>query len=1105
MIFEDKSGIRWFSFLLLQFVGACLILTFLAVFVAGLFVEPRLPAPEELPQAEALGATELKIEAASLLQAGTVQGAPPPKKSLFQRGKPTRAAFILQDFQTSIGDLRRHVDDLDAVLPNWYQWTDASSGLRREVNAELAGFLKSSSLMVVPLVSNADANGVWHGKAVGRLMANRRASDKLIEALCKEFTAAHASGINVDFESLAPEDRKPYAAWLGRLAAAFHRHDILVTVDVPLSDPAFDYAAIGAVVDGVIVMAYDEHFNTSEPGPVASADWVRQGMEKLVKLIPPERILIGLGAYGYDWDTTAETPARSISFAEAMHLADSMDAGVDLDTVSQNEHFEFKEPDGDDHEIWLLDGVTCWNQFWSLRNAGLGGFALWRLGTEEEGIWEFLRAGNAGAFNPNRLSTVSCPDSVMVVGAGEVYRLTELPVNGKRSLTLKEKAVTYATYTALPKFATVEKQGHSDERQIALTFDDGPDPRWTPQILDVLRENAVPATFFLVGSRVESCPELVRKEFAQGHTLGNHSYSHPHLCKISRARIHFELNMTHRAVEAVTGRQTTLFRAPFDTDTTPLTPEQFRPLYQISRHGYYIVGAEIDSLDYTLPGAHRMVENVLNGIQTTGGNIVVFHDFGRDRAGTVAAVRTLIPLLKKQGYRFVTVDQLLGFPRDFIMPMVPASEAPFLVQNKVLTWMVSRVWPLLSDLLWLVSGLAIFRIAFLGALIAHASFKQRSADRRRSYFTPPVAVLIPAFNEAPVIKRTIAGVLRSDYPDLAVVVVDDGSVDCTVAIVAAMAERDPRVRLIRKKNGGKSSALNLGFKSIEQQYVVTIDADTIVHPDTISHLIEPFVDETVDAVCGNVQVGNVHSLLTRFQDVEYVTTQNYDRRAFEALNCITVVPGATGAWKRESVLKVGGYSEDTLTEDADLTIHMIANGGRIVYAPQGKSVTEAPENLRALYKQRFRWSFGMLQSLWKHRRHFGRGTLGCIAMPNITAQILLLQLAPLCDVLLLFYLLTGEFTGVAKACVVLFVLEMISSLVAFKLDHRRLDGLWVVFIQRFVYRPILYSVAIAAVLAIFRGKRHGWNKLHRTGSVSGMHEPEAESEPEQEPALLRGK
>lgn len=380
--------------------------------------------------------------------------------------------------------------------------------------------------------------------------------------------------------------------------------------------------------------------------------------------------------------------------------------------------------------------------------------------------------------------------------------------------------------------------------------------------------------------------------------------------------------------------------------------------------------------------------------------------------------------------------------------------------------------------------LAIFRIVFLGFLV----FRSRQAQKKfysENPFAPPVTILVPAYNEDKVIERTVRGLLKSDYPEMEIMVIDDGSTDDTAKVVRKLEEEFRNVRLITKKNEGKSLALNLGFREAKYDYVVTIDADTIVYSNTVRHLMEPFAMEDVDAVCGNIEVGNVNNVLTSFQEVEYVTGQNFDRRAFDALNCISVVPGATGAWKKKKVVEIGGYSGDTLVEDADLTLTLLESGGKIVYAPEARSVTEAPETVRALFKQRFRWSYGTFQCFWKHRGTFGKGALGIVALPNmIFSQVIFNMLSPVGDVILLVSLFIGEWRMLLTMYLLFFVMDLIATGTAYALDKRSVRNAWVILITRFFYRQFMYLVTFKSLIAALRGSHHGWNKLERKGTVT---------------------
>jgi cellulose synthase/poly-beta-1,6-N-acetylglucosamine synthase-like glycosyltransferase len=525
-----------------------------------------------------------------------------------------------------------------------------------------------------------------------------------------------------------------------------------------------------------------------------------------------------------------------------------------------------------------------------------------------------------------------------------------------------------------------------------------------------------------------------------------------------------------------------LFRLPYNTDPEPTEKAALDSLAEASRLGYVVAGAEVDSQDYARPGTDRIVENVLTGLRNTGGNVIVFHDAGGDRRQTVAAVDRLIPLLRREGYRIVGVDQLASLPRSVLMPPVGRTEQAIALGTGAVVWLRGTGFAVLVALFAVTTLFSIARILTLGVLVMRRQNGMRAAPAAE--FMPDIRVLIPAFNEAKVIERTLAALLRSDYPKMRVSVIDDGSTDETAALAERIAVRDPRVTLISQARTGKAAALNRGFEGAAEEFVVTIDADTIVLPHTVRKLVEPFADPSIDAVCGNVQVGNVTNVLTAFQSVEYVTSQNYDRRAFDHLNCISVVPGATGAWRRRAVLAAGGYSSQTLTEDTDLTLSVLARGGRITYAPFAQSVTEVPETAAALFRQRFRWSFGALQCLWKHRRELGTGTLGWIALPNMFLfQVLFPLLAPFGDLILLFCLLRRDIPPVAVGYMMFLAMDLVGSGVAFRLDRRRLRGIWVVFVQRFFYRQFMYVVTFAAVIGALRGRRHGWRKLERTGAI----------------------
>jgi cellulose synthase/poly-beta-1,6-N-acetylglucosamine synthase-like glycosyltransferase len=389
----------------------------------------------------------------------------------------------------------------------------------------------------------------------------------------------------------------------------------------------------------------------------------------------------------------------------------------------------------------------------------------------------------------------------------------------------------------------------------------------------------------------------------------------------------------------------------------------------------------------------------------------------------------------------------------------------------------------MAILFFLCTVLSILRILFLGALTLK-NLRARPPETPPGW-APLVSVIVPAFNEEKVIATTLRSLLASHYKNLEIVVVDDGSTDATSEVVTAMAEQHPSIRLLQQKNSGKSTAANYALAQAHGELVVAVDADTVVLPEAIPKMIAHFVAPEVTAVCGNVEVGNVNGIFTAFQAIEYVTSQNFDRRAFSALNCISVVPGALGAWRREAVLAAGGYSDETLTEDADLTLTILRRGGRVVYEPEAYGRTEAPETLGALLRQRFRWTYGTYQSLWKHSPAFFKGTLGWIGLPNMVVfQVIFPMLSPIGDVMMVLSVWRGDWRAFLAGYLAFLAMDICGSLLAFTLDHKPLRFLPLLLIQRFSYRQIMYYVCFRAMVSALRGSRYGWRKLERSGALN---------------------
>ena len=1091
MIFEDTTGKRWrmtrraLAGLGLAFgivAADILAADYLAPNIASAGITSDAVTSQVIEQP--LAPDELQRHAgappAKPLQLAAIAQAPHARRSL--SGLPfIHSAFLMQEDNLSVISLREHIGQLQLVFPDWMTFSNAEGRIDRAVNPEVAKLLAASNALVMPRISNIDAKGVWFTQGLALMMRDPAATGAFIDTLKMNLSAQNADGVNLDIESIAASERDLYVAFLRRVTLALHNDGFAVTVDVPVDDPAFDYAEIGKIVDAVVLMVYDQHYQTGKPGPIAGQAWFEDNLKVTKALIPAEKLIVGLGAYGYDW-REGRVVADAISFATAVERSKLSGEPITAGGDDVNSHYSYRDADGK-HQVWMLDAVSGWNQYRVAKREQTRGVAIWRTGLEDPGLWSYYRNQASGEtpFSPASLKVAPGMPVASYRGEGEMLRVQSLPADGRRDLSLKGDVIEAADMIVAPRAFEVERLGKVNDKLIALTFDDGPDPQWTPQVLKVLQKYQAQATFFVTGQAIRKFPQLISQAFQAGHLIGNHTADHVDLRFLEAGKLPGQLAETQRAVEAVTGRSTLLFRPPYDSDVMPTARQQLAPLRTVTELGYLIAGSDIDSKDFTRPGAGKIVDTVLNRLTDDRSHVVLMHDAGGDRSQTIEALDRLIPELQARGYKFVALNGLLDLPRDAVMPAMAVSELPLVLGNSIKHQAAAWLWRTLVAVFALATVVAVLRLLVLTGLIVAGRFKRPIADPA---FTPPVRILIPGYNEAKVIERTLTSVMASDYPNFTVTVIDDGSKDNMAEIVRAFAANEPRVTLISQANAGKAAALNNAFRASPEDYIVTIDADTLISPQTVSRLMERFADPTVDAVCGNVQVGNVHNFLTAFQNIEYVTSQNIDRRAFEAVNGISVVPGATSAWRRAKVLELGGYSHQTLTEDADLTFALLAAGGKVVNAPLATSLTEAPETASALYRQRFRWSFGNMQCFWKHRRQLGKGPLGLIAMPHMMLfQFLFPLIAPVGDALLVFHLLNGEINAMVFGYLAFLTLDAIAPMAAFAFEHRRPVMPWVILVQRFYYRQFLYVVLFSAIFAMLRGGRRGWNKLARTGSV----------------------
>jgi len=666
--------------------------------------------------------------------------------------------------------------------------------------------------------------------------------------------------------------------------------------------------------------------------------------------------------------------------------------------------------------------------------------------------------------------------------------------DGRRLIDVDSEGLLQAKYIDFPTYPTLYHQGWAKPHEVSITFDDGPDPIWTPKVLDILRRYGVKACFFLVGKNAEENPSLVKRILAEGHEIGNHTYNHPDLGTITPLRLTLELNMTQRVIESITGRSTTLFRPPYNADSNPTKISELAPLKIAQEElGYTIVLERIDPQDWARPGADVILQRIKE--QRGDGNIVLLHDAGGERSQTVAALPKIIEYLRERGDQIVPISELIDVDRDDLMPPVNEHEQPV---ERIVAGTGFRIWRAIVELFWafmiFATGIVLLRTLIV-AWLAHRHYLTIEKPSPAGSAIPAIApachaltVIIAAFNEGRVIAKTLHSLLDTDFTgEIQVIVVDDGSKDDTAEVVASLAAAEPRILLLRQPNRGKAIALSHGVSRARHEIIVFLDADTLFERGTLGALIEPFRNPLVGAVSGNARVGNTRTFIARCQSVEYICGFNLDRRAYTVWNCITVVPGAVSALRKSAIEAAGGFSHDTLAEDTDLTLTLHRLRYRIEFAARAVAWTEAPETFRTLAKQRFRWAFGTMQCLWKHRDMVFAtkyGALGWFSLPSIWFfQIGLVALTPLVDAILLWSIFFGVAGVIWYYFAIFLFLELFLSALACWMEDEPVRKAWISIPMRLVYRPLLAWVIWRSILRALKGALVGWGKIERTASV----------------------
>ncbi len=1043
-----------------------------------------------------------------------------------------RSGFYTPWSITSLPDLKKNADKLNTIYPEWFFIDPVTFSLQTRIDSAGLAVMKQSNLSIQPIFNNFHSykskegkdSGYFDHKLAHIILNNTEKRKHIIQQIIDTISYYKLQGLNVDFEELNETGNEPLTQFQKELYETLHAKNLVVTMDVSPDNEDYDYKSLSAYNDYVILMAYDENNDNTKPGPISSQKWIEKQLDEMDDKIDASKIILGVAGYARDWvDEENENGKRTIrvddfTYRKAIDDAKISNSSIEFGNDNYNLHYTYTEKETDSssetkHNVWFTDAATTFNILRFSDDYKTAGTALWHIGGEDPRIWNFYNRDlsmvslKTNLFDFKSMSTIPIDFNAKptATGEGELINILFSPQPGNINIEVDsaEILITEQNYLQLPsgyvyeKFAE-DKTPMGPGHKIILTFDDGPDPEYTPKILDILEKEKVPATFFIVGINAESNIPILQRIYKNGYELGNHTFTHNNVAKMNPERAELEMKTTRTLIECITGHSTILFRAPYNADSEPQTYEEIEPLARSKKDNYIAVGESIDPNDWNEKmNADSIITRTIRITEENNASIILLHDAGgKTRQPTIDALPKIIEYFKKRGCQFTTVANLMGKSKDDVMPPVKLDW-----KNKI-NWITAEGYYWTGHLLFSLFIIGIFLSVGRMIVMAVLAFIQKKKEKNKNaipitsiqiYF-PKVSIIVPAYNEEINAVRTVNNLLQQSYPDLQIIFVDDGSKDNTFKIVSEIFTGAINVQVHTKPNGGKASALNYGINLANTEYVVCIDADTQLKSDAIAQLMKKFDNEKVGAVAGNVKVGNEVNMITKWQSIEYITSQNFDRRAFDLLNCITVVPGAIGAFKKEAITRCGGFTTDTLAEDCDLTMRLHRNNYLVRNCNDAISYTEAPETMKQFMKQRFRWSFGVIQCFWKHRDAAFNPkykNFGMIALPNILIfQMILPFLAPLADLILILSLIAAGF-GIIPASLdhiifyylIFSLVDIAGAALAFafeKEDYKKL--LWMI-PQRLIYRQLMYYIVLKSFNRAIKGELQGWGVLKRTGNV----------------------
>ena len=662
-VFQDRSGRRWPIVVILSLIAFSLLITIISVITYTLFENPNLsdvsfkepnniiPLNEPLPsQSSEIQEVTLNSSTYSKIDKSEIYG------------------FYVKDIEYSMASLVSNIDSMGVLIPNWFTIKSDGSIIKKE-QKNVDSLARENKVKLMPLVSIPNEQF----SQVMNLVSDSTDRTKLVHQLYEQIEDADYDGVTIDFNGIESEHREDFTAFISELSTVFSANGLEVASVVTTDSETYDYKALSESSDRIIVNLYGEHYDGTKAGPIASNEWTQKTLKELP--VPQEKLIVNLANYGNNWKIGKADEPEELQYhtrQDVMQFASENNIDIQWDESSGNPYLRYKK-DSQEHIVWFLDGATFYNQLNIALDHGIKGVAISTLGYEEPSTWSILQNTDQLDKNVNQLKQIGIVLSIHNEGEGEIVNITSTTNTGLRKIELDENGLIQSeTYEQYPVPHYIERYGKPTDKQIAISFDDGPDPKYTPKILDILSEKGVEANFFVLGKQAALYPDIVKRMYREGHEIGSHTFTHSNIMEDSPLTLQMELNSTQWIIQQITGHSTGLFRPPFTTDAD-YDFDELENVDVFQNMGYTFVGSLIDSRDWESQSTSEIVNKVMNNLD--GGNIILFHDSGGDRSATIEALPIIIDQLRENGYEFVTASELAGKSRsDFMQPVSTGSD-----------------------------------------------------------------------------------------------------------------------------------------------------------------------------------------------------------------------------------------------------------------------------------------------------------------------------------------------------------------------------------------------------------------------------------------------